>query len=247
MPLPSFNPRGAAPSPSPAPGTSLWAAPQPPMPPQGYPQPQAPQGYQPPQAPQGYPPPQGYQPSSQGYPQPPQGYPLTQPQPQQQREMSRDQAASIFKQVSEAKQVGSGVFFQPGQFVVMIDALKLFTSWDGIPTFVAELLVRASNNPAHAIGSSASFVRKIQNDPKIREMMLGDIQAFFAAIFPGQVVGYEGMLEACSPNNPAHGVVLHLETFVKPNKYKQGSFTVHKFRPLTEQETAELEASAVPF
>lgn len=184
--------------------------------------------------------------------------------------MSIDQ---LFAGMATAEISGSGTYMEDGLY--KIETKSIFVKKGVNPSkpgdsFVAEMKILESNNPAHPVGSTASYVLKFtpgnkyvmgnvvefvmallgysntktnQADPEIRKEV--DLVARAAC---GSEQAQKELGDAFS-KDMLHGIPLNLEvrkkaTAPKPPTNLPGVFTVHKWSPIAEVQPEALAAAS---
>ena len=140
----------------------------------------------------------------------------------------------LFSGIGDAQVGQGGVYFLPGEYVVEI--IKCFTmrSRKREDLFIAECLIKESNNPERRPGSKASWVVNFKQDAA-----LGNIKGFVAAcsgISPSnqKAVDAEVDEESCEyavdDDNPLAGTLLSLSAVNKITR-AGNDFTLHMWEP----------------
>ncbi len=135
--------------------------------------------------------------------------------------------------------VNSGRWILPGEYDVTVDVCKHINGLDSA-SFVAELVIEASNNPERPSGSSMDFTRKVAGGayPKGGRR---DVFEFFSV---GMGIPFEELVDAAQKsggesvhyNNAVHskqplkGVKLHLSATNSTNPRSGKSFTKLSWR-----------------
>ncbi len=142
---------------------------------------------------------------------------------------------SLFKKTVEAKANDGGVYFEPGQYLINVDALKMIvTQVKGVDAFILESTILKSDCKERPAGSSCSWYAGYD-----KPSTPGNVKGLFEAMFPGEPIDVAGMEAAVSDGNPCKGMVLHIEA-VKVKTRTGGDYTKCKFRLATDEEKASL-------
>ena len=89
--------------------------------------------------------------------------------------------AGMFSQLSQVRTNQGGLYFQEGNFVVEIEAIKISQNKDFIPTFIVETKVLQSDNPALRPGMTPAQIITIKQTDLATH--LGNVKAFVAKVF----------------------------------------------------------------
>ena len=147
---------------------------------------------------------------------------------------------------------GQRIYFSGGSYRVKIDVLKSIDpseAFDGIGSYIAELVVINSTNPTLQPGAVVGWVEKLKK--KYIRKSFANIKGFLACAFgvesaafdttvislgyvhavghqmAGQADFERFTLDMASEANPLAGQVLDLVCTEKPKKESEGIFTVH--------------------
>lgn len=109
---------------------------------------------------------------------------------------------SVFAGIGKVKPSEGGVYVIPGVYACEIQALKSGKARDGVPFFVAELLITESDNPQRPVGSMMSWMVKLS--PAYLDTALGNIKGFLATLadLPSSDIDEAGVEAAVSAANP---------------------------------------------
>lgn len=112
---------------------------------------------------------------------------------------------SVFAGIGKVKASEGGVYVIPGVYACEIQALKAGKARDGIPFFVAELLITESDNAQRPVGSMMSWMVKLS--PLYLETALGNIKGFLSVVadLPQSDIDEGGVEAAVSAANPFAG------------------------------------------
>lgn len=118
----------------------------------------------------------------------------------------------MFDDIGSAQSSQGGAYLLAGQHLFEIKALKQPPKLRAGDCFIAELKVVESTNPNHEVGQSVSWVRNVT---KHKEMALGDIKAFLAAVagIPEEAVDKKGAELAVSEAQPFAGRFIRCEAW----------------------------------
>ena len=129
----------------------------------------------------------------------------------------------MFDGISEASSTQGGKWIQPGQHRFKVRALKNPPNLRAGNCFIAELEVVTSTADEYKEGDSVSWIRNIT---KHKEMALGDIKAFIAALAgcDEDDVTEQAANEAVATSQPFAGFMVDCEAFNRPTQ-AGGTFT----------------------
>ena len=143
----------------------------------------------------------------------------------------------IFQGIRDARMTAGGVYFLPGEYIVLVQKVFLQESRKREVLFIAECLIQASSNPERREGQRCSWVVKMSQDAA-----MGNIKRFLAAccgIEPSmEAVVNEEITEelaevAVSDGNPLAGTIVGLQA--TNIKTREGNdFTLHEWQPVSE-------------
>lgn len=155
--------------------------------------------------------------------------------------------ASLFdlyaNQIAEAQVVESGNWIRDGKGRLIVKKI-VFEKMNGGPTFVAEFEVESNQKVSvvslltrekldiepNAVGSSCSMVTRLTGDALAIKSKQGSIKNFICKLLgvdPKNVTSQEyveAFRQACSPGQPAKGMVVDFETVRKLNKKEDEEF-----------------------
>jgi hypothetical protein len=154
-----------------------------------------------------------------------------------------------FAGLGEIRTNAGGLFFEPGDYTVEIDAVKYIKNRKDQECFIVEAKVLESTNAARVPGCKPSQVIMIR--PDIRETCMGNVKQFAAAIMdildPDNYVPEDGKdinafwdetLEALvSAEQPARGikVKLNVTQIEKRDQTKGKYFSKHIWGPVVQE------------
>ncbi|KKN75949.1 hypothetical protein LCGC14_0375060 [marine sediment metagenome] len=149
----------------------------------------------------------------------------------------------LFTGIDEAQVGSSGVYFQPGIYVV--ELLKVFAlrGRNEVDFFIAECQVVESDNEKHPVGHKASWCVKLSQD-----MAMPNIKGFIAAVngidpHDDETVNAEVTSDvveyAVSDDNPLAGVHVGLQTTMITTRKEKKPFTKHEWSPVDQPEAEE--------
>lgn len=129
----------------------------------------------------------------------------------------------MFDGIDKVSSTQGGDYLKPGKHVLKIRALKQPPNLRSGDCFIAELEVVESSREDYFPGKGVSWVCNVT---KHKEMALGNIKAFLAAVagIGEEDVDKNGANAAVSEDQPFAGHVVHCEAFNKPTK-AGGDFT----------------------
>ncbi len=129
----------------------------------------------------------------------------------------------MFDGIEKASKSEGGAWLLPGQHLFEISALKQPEHLRNGNCFIAELKVVESTAEAYEVGQSVSWIRNVT---KHKEMALGDIKAFLAAVagIGEDEIDSAGANAAVGDDQPFAGKQVKCEAFNKPTK-AGGEFT----------------------
>lgn len=152
----------------------------------------------------------------------------------------------LFNNLAGVRSNTGGLYFEQGNYVVQIEALKLFTAGDHIPTFVTETVVLQSDNINRPVGCRPSQVVKIKPGNMVGTY-LGNVKATVGALMgidpdayipptfhhlQGDELLYalnqwweQCVLWAVCDNQPYRGYQIRLNCQDVPKKKGEGVFT----------------------
>lgn len=122
---------------------------------------------------------------------------------------------SVFAKVNEARATEGGRYFEPGNYVVLINRIKHGETRKGVDFFVVETKVLESDCAAIPAGSECSWMVTLDKDAA-----LGNIKSFAMAATgcADNEVDEAGILELVSDRQPLAGQVMRVEAFNKPTR-----------------------------
>ena len=157
---------------------------------------------------------------------------------------------------------GQRIYFSGGSYRVQVDVIKSIPAeeaFDGIPSYIAEVIVLQSDNPTLRTGAVVGWVEKLKK--KTLRKSFANIKGFLAACMgvaneadfaamaanlgyhlgangrqqmqDGMpVIHYDRMAsDMASEANPLRGMVVDLVCTEKPKRDGDGVFTVHHWHP----------------
>lgn len=145
----------------------------------------------------------------------------------------------MFSGIGGAKVGIGGVYFEAGNYVVKLKAVKNVNSRKGVDLFTVENDVKESDNSKIRPGTMATWQTSSKNDS-----FLGNVKGFLtacnggdptneadvAAAFPNDAESEAIAAMSVGPDNPLAGTWLNLNCVLK--KTREGKdFTVHNWSP----------------
>lgn len=145
----------------------------------------------------------------------------------------------IFSGIGGAKVGIGGVYFEAGNYVVKIKAVKMVESRKKDDLYTVECDIKQSDNPKLKPGTMATYQASAKNDS-----FLGNVKGFLAACngadptseaelaatFANPKDAEDAAEYSVSPDNPLAGTWLNLNCVLKKTKL-QSDFTVHNWKP----------------
>lgn len=135
---------------------------------------------------------------------------------------------SIFDDIDKAEVFGAGAYFEPGEYLVKINAIKYNKGFKG-EFYIIECILEESDNEKMIVGRTYNQVINLSR----KETGPGNVKAFLAAALDvdpkDESVKWGELAEkACSEENPFAGLQMRLKTFERQTK-AGGVFTVHQW------------------
>lgn len=129
----------------------------------------------------------------------------------------------MFDGIEKASSTPGGAYMQPGKHLFKINALKQPPNLRAGNCFIAELEVVHSTCVTYEVGLSVSWIRNVT---KHKEMALGDIKGFLAAVArcAEEEIDAKGADAAVADDQPFAGQYIACEAFNKPTD-EGGEFT----------------------
>lgn len=147
--------------------------------------------------------------------------------------------ANLWAGLNNAPTFERGTFFKPGTYDLQIDKIQLKQSQKSGLIFLVETEIVTSNNPDHAVGSSATWIQKMVD----KNIALPAVKGFLYALLSLDAhtdasriaTEFDPYLEQAmdritSEHNPFSGWYIHLEATMKKTQ-RQTDFTVHNWQP----------------
>jgi hypothetical protein len=152
----------------------------------------------------------------------------------------------IFSQysVKNAKVSGGGNYIQPGNYTFEVEDTKAVQTRDKGPMFVVDLIVRKSNNPAHAEGSRVNYPVLLAKDwgPGNAKEVLAAMSGLDATSGADAAAvsseDWDGILEVAVTQPIFKGRLVDCTAHLKAKVRSQGEFTRCIFKPNAETRAA---------
>lgn len=145
----------------------------------------------------------------------------------------------IFSQykVKDAKVTGGGNYIQPGNYVFEVEDTKAVQTRDKGPMFVVDLIVRESNNEAHAVGSRVNYTVLLAKDwgpANAKEVLCAMSGVSATSGQDSAIVGaedWDAVLETCVTKPIFRGRLVNCTAITKAKVRSAGEFTKCSFQP----------------